>query len=214
MTAGKSRLPALKAQEYPPKDPQFNLDAPLERIYRESTRANQAIRDYAYMRSGRSLRILLARYQDMKKDWKVGQPVPPTTSWQTLIEWSSGFAWKERVGAFDAIMQREDEIAFSKEQEEWRRRRRALLRVANSKIAASLNVVKTEGVKLPELVNALERLMEQSRIEYNDTPGLEVENTPDGKMVINTVVEIPQQPPDIESLLSQKDDQPEGNISS
>lgn len=89
---------------------------PLARVEGESRVANQALRDYARLGVRRSLRGLLARYAS-------GQPVdneqtekPPTTKWTTLSNWSTRFAWQERVRRFD-------ELELAREQAEWDRRR-------------------------------------------------------------------------------------------
>lgn len=201
-----------KAKAYnPPEVCIFQPDAPLERVVNESVKANQAFRDYAYMRVGRSIRVLLARYEQIKKDWKPGMPLPPTTSFETMGGWSRHFAWQKRAEAFDKIMREEDEAAFRKEQEAWRGRRRTLLRVMNSKVGNAMNNI-TGNSKLIEVVRAMEILAEQSRIEFNDQPGMEVDDGKGNKISIAMRINIPQAPPDLETELSELDDNAEGTL--
>lgn len=71
----------------------------------ESTKANQALHDYAHMGPGRSLAALLATYQTGTE----GRPL--TTRLTTLKEWSTGFDWVERVSAYDELQRKAQRAA-------------------------------------------------------------------------------------------------------
>lgn len=95
----------------------WNLKAPLERAKGVGRRANQALRDYAMMGTGRSLRKLLKRYRGQKADNP--QTELPTVKWGTLSGWSCKYDWVARVDAWTAIKQEEEET-------EWKERQRQI----------------------------------------------------------------------------------------
>lgn len=101
----------------------WNPKAPLERALGVSRKANQALRDYAMMGSGRSLRKLIERY---KRDTNN----PPTVYFNTMGTWSNKYDWVARVDAWTAIQQERDEA-------EWVERRRQI-RQADWKLADRL----------------------------------------------------------------------------
>ena len=74
--------------------------APLERIKGVSRKANQALRDYALMGVGRSLRKLAK-----------------ITSWSLsdLVKWSGNCRWQERVRNYDDIQQKQALEAYKVE---------------------------------------------------------------------------------------------------
>lgn len=77
----------------------FSQDSPLNRIPGESRKANQALRDYALMGVGRSLRSLLERYLQQSANGV------PTTKFNSLGTWSNRFHWVDRVTRFDELEQ-------------------------------------------------------------------------------------------------------------
>lgn len=93
----------------------WNQSAPLERATGESRKANQALRDYAGMGSGRSQRKLIEYYEGQTVSDQLAKP--PTLIYSTLSRWSYQFDWVARVNAWTAIQQEQDEI-------EWSERRR------------------------------------------------------------------------------------------
>lgn len=84
----------------------------------ETGRANAAFRDYAMMGPARSLRRLLARYQEEE----AAGGVPPTTAWQTLSTWSGRHRWQERSGTFDMEVARAMQLEWHQRQVEERER--------------------------------------------------------------------------------------------
>jgi hypothetical protein len=84
---------------------QWNQADPLENVisdegWRESKRANQAFRDYAFMGVSRSLAALIKIYT---KQTPERLQLPATKSLNTLKKWSQAFAWVERAERFDAL---------------------------------------------------------------------------------------------------------------
>lgn len=105
----------------------YDLSDPLLRIANEPTKANQALRDYAFMGPGRSLAKLVRRYRDVIKastDAGAGggnrlQNLPPTRRLPTLAKWSVKYSWQARVDRYDELQS--IELEYLAEQ-----RRRAL----------------------------------------------------------------------------------------
>jgi len=80
----------------------FDNDSPLNRISSESKRANQALRDYALMGVGRSIRGLFDRYSKQTLSGPLSEK-PPTTKQSTLFNWSVTYEWVKRASRFDEI---------------------------------------------------------------------------------------------------------------
>jgi hypothetical protein len=111
----------------------FNPESPLERIPGESLRANAALRDYALMGPGRSLRTLLEKYRVQRASGSHAEkvplqstpaessPVPPTTRLATLFNWSRRFAWQERVEAWKAIHDAVEDRKWEKRRQKQRK---------------------------------------------------------------------------------------------
>lgn len=70
-----------------------------ERQPGESEKAVIACNDWLRLGPGRTLGLLLRRYT------KTRRIIPPTTSAQTLKEWSADFAWQGRATEFDAQLE-------------------------------------------------------------------------------------------------------------
>jgi hypothetical protein len=93
----------------------------LDMIPSESARSNAALRDYALMGPGRTLRDLRQKYVEQMGWWKEqikqkageGQAEkPPTASIQTLFGWSIKYEWQERVARWDILQQQAEEAAY------------------------------------------------------------------------------------------------------
>lgn len=65
-------------------------------VAKESNKARQAFEDYYALGPGRSLTVLVARYQKRTK------PIPPTKHLGQLKKWSTAFKWQARVAERDA----------------------------------------------------------------------------------------------------------------
>ena len=105
----------------------FDHDNPLDRMKGESSKANTALRDYAYMGEARSLSKLIEHYQKISEndidqndelavsDQNRPQSAPkappdiPTLRVKTLKTWSITFLWQERIACWKAI---EDELKW------------------------------------------------------------------------------------------------------
>jgi len=90
---------------------QFDTQDPLAQCEGESDRANAALRDYAHMGAGRSLRRLAKRYASVPQT-----EAPPTRSAGTVSGWSVRYAWQARIAVWTQIDQQEEE-------DEWKARR-------------------------------------------------------------------------------------------
>jgi hypothetical protein len=110
----------------------WNRDDPLARCKGETRRANDALRAYYLMGSGRSLDRLVEQFRvqfGTKPDIK-----PPSLRRSTLAEWSSKFDWQARV---DRAKELDDEAQLKQweqrrqewKQEEWDAARKLLDKV-------------------------------------------------------------------------------------
>lgn len=137
----------------------FDRESPLERSGRESLRANQALRDYALMGPGRSLRKLLRQYREQSESRAralaaggLRQPgeslaEPPTLREASLMTWSAAYAWQERVATWDALLDAQVRARWSQRkaeqvEKEWQFRD-ALFDLAFAILAESPNYHKT-----------------------------------------------------------------------
>ena len=93
---------------------------PLAQARGESKRANQALRDYAAMGPGRSLRKLHEHYIQQASSNPPTGFRPPTTSFATLSTWSLKHDWTARADRFDALAALDAEAAWRKRREEER----------------------------------------------------------------------------------------------
>ena len=117
----------------------FNPDSPLERIPGESLRANEALRDYAFMGPGRSLRKLLDKYRRQTDDGsQTGKP--PTARWKTISDWSRRFTWQERIEAWTGIRNTDEDRKWEKRRQN---QRKAEWKLRN-KIGKTLDAVYAE----------------------------------------------------------------------
>lgn len=91
----------------------WNRDDPLARVKGETTKANSALRDYALMGAGRSLRKLHERYQSVSES---SSEEPPTQRLPTILNWSTRWDWQARIAEWDAIQ-------FEREKAKWEERR-------------------------------------------------------------------------------------------
>ncbi|MGD9099372.1 MAG: hypothetical protein PVF45_02750 [Anaerolineae bacterium] len=89
----------------------WDYDAPLARAPGETRKANDALRDYWLMGSGRSLRKLHQTYT------KHAPGEPPTRHLRTLKGWSAKYQWQARID-------RAKELDDAANQAQWAQRRR------------------------------------------------------------------------------------------
>lgn len=86
----------------------------MDKEARESARAFQALRDYAYMGPARSLRKLHAAYEAQAAAWEEDPSkggYPPTVRLTTLNSWSVTHRWQARVEAWEKERDEEAERA-------------------------------------------------------------------------------------------------------
>jgi len=141
---------------------QFDPERPLDRCPGESHKANQALRDYALMGGGRTLRGLFLQYRSQTDthlktetgrvialrmpDGNIGR-VPPTRRWASISDWSHRYAWTKRVEAWETLMLREDERRWmqrrrEEREEEWDKRTK-LLGLVDAILAEGPKFIKT-----------------------------------------------------------------------
>lgn len=77
---------------------------PLEKTAGETAKANQALVDYALLGASRSLSILHRTYTE---DAPKKASKKAFCNLRTLKEWSTKYAWQERVARFDALQRAE-----------------------------------------------------------------------------------------------------------
>jgi hypothetical protein len=144
----------------------FTWDAenPLARAIGETSKANSALHDYAFMGSGRSLRKLHQKYiEDTSLE-------PPTRHLRTLLGWSSKYAWQARVARFEAMVAEEEKAEYEAERLEWRKKRLQLLQGFFGKLAQALGKFEPDDATLGQLTPALKAAVQELRAEYDDLP--------------------------------------------
>lgn len=82
----------------------------------ETTKANQALRDYALLGSGRSLKKLCQKYEQLRQ---AGSDQPPTTRLPTLEQWSKENKWQARVADYDRLLFLERDNLRRRRFQEW-----------------------------------------------------------------------------------------------
>lgn len=68
---------------------------------KEPAKAHAAFLDYVRMGAGRSLRKLHESYRQQIDSGSTAE-IPPTTRLRTLMEWSTKYAWQDRIKAYKA----------------------------------------------------------------------------------------------------------------
>ena len=140
----------------------WNCEDPLVRAESETQKANDALNDYYFMGSGRSLRKLLARYIEQKQDTNRTDE-PPTVHWKTLSDWSTDKHWQDRIKQAKDI---ENKNAREKERED----RRKIITGFKGQFSKALIRFDPNDVSLGQITQAFRALLEQSRAEYDDLP--------------------------------------------
>lgn len=122
----------------------FDGESPLVRAKGETLKANDALGDYYRMGPGRSLRKLAGRYVAQKA---LGDAIPPTASFRTLVSWSTRYAWQSRVEVQTEIDQEAERIEWERRQSEIREREwtqsSKLVDLADQILAEGPNFIKT-----------------------------------------------------------------------
>ena len=132
---------------------------PLAQARGESKVANQALRDYAHMGAGRSLRKLHELYIKRASSNPLADSMAPTTRIATLNTWSFRFDWPARADRFDALAALDAEAAWRKRREEEREEEwqaaRTLFRRARNMLEFPLvvEVEQEDGTKIERLTN-------------------------------------------------------------
>lgn len=175
----------------------FNNDNPLEMVEHETTKAHQALFDYAQMGMGRSLRKLIARYQlqeqewtsfkNNPKGWPQDKPIPepiPSKSWTVISGWSGKFLWQERVIRFDEIEREREALEFQNDRAKWSRRRKEFANAFFNKSVMALNALNMSKQELGDVTRAFKTALEEIRNEYGDDKGA----TPKGRIKLVEVV--------------------------
>ena len=94
---------------------EWNHEDPLARAKGETRSGNSALRDYALLGGGRSLRTLLEIYREQNLNEGISER-PPTIHFSTLANWSMSKDWVKRVDAWE-------ELETVRLTHEWTRRR-------------------------------------------------------------------------------------------
>lgn len=159
-----------------PKD--YDPKRPLAAVAKETTRANKALHDYAFLGYRRSLRALINKYRETYSEVQDKGSVP-TLSWQTISDWSSKWKWQERIKEFDNLERLEEDTEYKAAQRLWRKQRRDLLKVAFNKVVRALAEVDTSDAKYAETIRSVKEINSELRIEYGDA---EVDNLDDDRV--------------------------------
>lgn len=123
---------------------------PLKPVEGESRAANGALNDYARMGYNRAIHKLIDYYKDRSEE----KEYVPTTSINTMFNWSSRYEWQERVDAWT-------EIERKRMEQEWRQRRDNLRSKEWSNYERLQEIV-TEMLKtVPQFINRKEAVVEE-----------------------------------------------------
>lgn len=174
-------------------------DKPLAIVApQETTKANQALFDYATMGIARSLRGLQARYREQEKEWTAfkshpatwpqGQPIPepiPTKSWTVISNWSIQYEWQARVARFDSMEREREVLEFQVERAKMAKKRRLLAEAFFNKTVNALKTLQVTPATITEVTRAFTAAMDQLRAEYGDENGSPI---PGGKIKMVQVV--------------------------
>jgi hypothetical protein len=162
----------------------FDNDNPLALIAGETTKAHQALFDYAQMGLGRSLHKLIATYKKQEaewikftadpKRWPKDEPIPapiPSKGWTTISGWSGQYFWQERVIRFDEIERELDAKEFQTERAKWNRRRKELVGAFFNKTVQALAGLNMSKQELRDVTNAVKTSLDELRTEFGDDTG-------------------------------------------
>lgn len=162
-------------------------DAPLKASGAETTKANQALFDYAQMGVARSLTRLIAMYERQEKQWtefnrnpkdwvanNKDKPIPvpiPSKSWTVISEWSMKFHWKERVAQFDEKERERLQLEFQVERSQVSQQRKTLAKAFFGKTVQAVQQLVPQGANFHETTRAVVASLEQLREEYGADTG-------------------------------------------
>lgn len=139
----------------------FDQEDPLARIPGETSRANQALRDYYHQGTTRSLRKLLAAYREQIAAGAASEP--PTRRLQTLTGWSMTLAWQMRIDAQEALDRKAESAARQRALEEsarlWAERREQLREQDWSDAQALRDLARTIVKEGPKYIKASRRVI-------------------------------------------------------
>lgn len=160
--------------------PAFDEEDPLAPVDGESVRASQALKDYALMGAGRSLKALHKRYELMDAEWKKNKlgPVqaPPTTRWMTLSNYSVKYRWQERVKLFDEIIRLKEMATYEADRKKWREHRLAAAKNLLSKAILGLNGIDPTHSNIAQIARSLQTAMNELRVEFGEDQKLTTGN--------------------------------------
>lgn len=102
----------------------WDYDAPLVRVKGETSKASQALWDYAQMGAGRSLAKLIEAYQSDPEGTPdpAREAQPPTTRLRTLKAWSVRYDWQARVARWDQLQKEAEAGQWEERREAFRQR--------------------------------------------------------------------------------------------
>jgi len=145
----------------------WDASHPLERCQGESRNANAALRDYALMGSGRSLRKLLARYDGRSAD-DAQTEEPPTRYWSTLSGWSCKFDWVARVARWDEIQHEQAVREFEAARRADRTIRIKTLQSWRGKLIKAMQNANPLTASWHEITAGLRMVTQELRVEYGE----------------------------------------------
>lgn len=170
----------------PAKITDFDKEDPLKIVEGETTKANQALFDYAQMGVARSLKKLVDKYQKQDKEWreykqnpqslKKGDPIPqpvPAKGWTTISNWSGEFLWQERVKKYDELERERQGLEFQSERLKWKKQRIDLAKAMFTKTAQAMASLNPKDAQWRDVSATFKTVMEQLRLEFGDEVNLE-----------------------------------------
>ncbi len=143
---------------------QCDTPLPWQRARDETAKAYAAFCHYRDMGPVRSLRLLLARYEEEHCQQTANEPptgnrrvVVPTLRFRTLADWSRRNEWQRRAGAYDAhlalVARRVAEVAYMEDLESFKKRQKELSQATYAVAVALLDKarVRLEALDVEEI---------------------------------------------------------------
>ena len=145
----------------------WDVDAPLERCSGESRKSNAALRDYALMGDGRSVRALQKRYAAQVTGGGQASS-PPTKQLTTLFTWSARYDWVARVRRFDQLSQEAALREFQRRRVADREVRIKALEGWRSMLIKAMSSVNPASASFSDVTHGLRMVTEELRREYGE----------------------------------------------
>jgi hypothetical protein len=160
-------MPTFEWKRFNKDDFVWDYDDPLAECEFETKKSRIALRDFAFLGGGRTLRALCEHYEQQYAEGRK----PPTRSMSTLTNWSMVYQWMARVKRFE-------ELEYTREKQAWRERHEQireadweqgsrLRSLADKMLKEAPNYTKTQRKYVTDPETGKKRLIEVQSIDAN-----------------------------------------------